>query len=392
MPSRIELYPRHRLDLSSRHLLYAARACAQPPDAAELEPRLETLAGAHALAFLSVRSAWGLVLDALDLPGGSEVLLSALTHPEMARIAEERGLVPVPVDLDAETLAPDQDSLERAVTRRSRALVVAHLFGGRVDLAASAAVAQEHGLVLVEDCAQGLRGPDDTGDERAAVSLFSFGAIKTATALGGAFAHVRDPELRGRMWGLRSAWPRQEVSTYAARVARFGALHALENPRVFSGFIGAAARIGIDQDALLARAVRSSPARRLRPSAPLLALLGHRLRHFDAARLRRRAERGERLADALPPKLSVPGRRALDHTHWVVPVASPSPEQLIAVIRDAGFDANTATTSVAVVPTPPGRTEPRRAAELLDRIVFVPAYPELPADAFERLLETVRLQ
>jgi perosamine synthetase len=332
------------------------------------------------------------VLDALDLPAGSEVLFSALTHPEMARIAVERGLVPVPVDVEAETLAPDEDSLAGAVTGRSRVLVVAHLFGGRVDLTATAAVAGEHGLTLVEDCAQSLRGPDDTGDERAAVSLFSFGAIKTATALGGALAHVRDPELRGRMWGLRSSWARQDVPAYAARVARFGALHALESPRFFTRFVGAATQLGLDQDALLARAVRSSPARQLRPSGPLLALLGDRLRHFDTGRLRRRAERGEQLAAALPDGLSVPGRRALDHTHWVVPVASPSPEKLIEAVRSAGFDANTATTSVAVVTAPPGRAEPKQAAELLRQIVFVPAYPELPAPAFERLLETVRLQ
>jgi perosamine synthetase len=339
-----------------------------------------------------VRSAWGLVLDALALPAGSEVLFTALTHPEMARIAEERGLVPVPVDLEEETLAPAEAALESAVTRQTRVLIVAHLFGGRVDLASSVAVTERHGLVLVEDCAQSLRGASDTGDERAAVSLFSFGAIKTATALGGALAHIRDPELRGRMWGLRSSWPRQEVSAYAARVARFGALHALENPNVFTAFVGALDRVGVDQDALLAKAVRSSPARRLRPSAPLLALLGHRLRHFDDDRLRRRAERGERLADALPPRLSVPGRGALDHTHWVVPVAAPRPERLIAAVREAGFDANTATTSVTVVRAPADRPEPNLAAAVLDRTVFVPAYPELPEAAFERLRQTVGLQ
>jgi perosamine synthetase len=371
-------------------LVLAGRACASPPDAPELEVRVEALAGPHALAFLSVRSAWGLVLDALDLAAGSEVIFTAITHPEMARIALERGLVPVPVDVDAETLAPDEASLAAAVTGRSRVLVVAHLFGGRVDLAASAALAGEHGLTLVEDCAQSLRGPDDTGDEHAAVSLFSFGPIKTATALGGALAHVRDPELRGRMWGLRSSWPRQEVSAYAARVARFGSLHALESPRFFTRFVGTAARLGVDQDALLARAVRSSTSLQLRPSGPLLALLGDRLRNFDAERLRRRAERGKRIADALPDGLSLPGRHALDHTHWVVPVASPSPGKLIEAVRAAGFDANTATASVSVVTAPPGRAEPRRAGELLRQIVFVPAYPELPEPAFEHLLETVR--
>lgn len=351
---------------------------------------MEALAGPHALAFLSVRSAWGAVLDALDLPRGSEVLFTALTHPEMPAIAAERGLVAVPVDLEPDTLAPAEASLRRAVTTEGRVLVVAHLFGGRVDLSPAAEVAREHGLTLVEDCAQSLRGPDDRGDERAAVSLFSFGSIKTATALGGAFAHVRDPELRGRTWGIRSSWERQEASAFAARVGRFAALHALERPSLFTRFVGAAARAGVDQDALLARAVRSSPARRLRPSAPQLALLGHRLRDFDHDRLRRRAERGARVADAVAPPLSVPGARALEHTHWVVPVASPEPERLVAALRDAGFDANAATTSVDVVPAPPGRPEAERARDLLERIVFVPAYPEIPEPAFERLLDVLR--
>ena len=337
-----------------------------------------------------MRSAWDALLHALGLPRGSEILFSAITHPEMPQIAAERGLVPVPVDVQPETLAPDEVALRAAVTAQSRVLVVAHLFGGRVDLSLAAAVAEEHGLLLVEDCAQSLRGPDDHGDERAAVSLFSFGAIKTATALGGALTHVRDPELRGRLWGLREAWPRQDVPAYAARVARFGALHALESPGVFSTLAGAAARAGVDQDALLARAVRSAPARRVRPSGPQLAVLAERLRHFDVARIQRRAERGERLAAALEPPLFVPGRKALDHTHWVVPVVSPSPEMLIDALRAAGFDANTATTSIGVVPVPDGRPAAARASELVDGLVFVPAYPELPESAFERLLETVR--
>ena len=101
-------------------------------------------------------------------------------------------------------------------------------------------------------------------------------------------------------------------------------------------------------------------------------------------------ERGARVADAVAPPLSVPGARALEHTHRVVPVASPEPERLVAALRDAGFDANAATTSVDVVPAPPGRPEAERARDLLERIVFVPAYPEIPEPAFERLLDVLR--
>jgi perosamine synthetase len=56
-------------------------------------------------------------------------------------------------------------------------------------------------------------------------------------------------------------------------------------------------------------------------------------------------------------------------------------DTLIRQLRRAGFDATRATTSIVAVGSPP----PPRAAELIQRVVFVPAYPELPAGAFDRL-------
>ena len=80
-------------------------------------------------------------------------------------------------------------------------ILVAHLFGSRVDLAPLA----RPGVLLVEDCAQSFRGPGARGDPPADVSLFSFGSIKTATALGGALVRVEDAALRARMRELNDA-------------------------------------------------------------------------------------------------------------------------------------------------------------------------------------------
>lgn len=101
--------------------------------------------------FLSVRTAFDLYLKTLKLPRGSLVICSALTIPDMVTIFEEHGLVPVPVDLDPETLAPEPGSLEAEVERygggcdvvengvgaqqqqqRVRAIYVAHVFGAQV--------------------------------------------------------------------------------------------------------------------------------------------------------------------------------------------------------------------------------------------------------------------
>jgi perosamine synthetase len=379
------IYPRHRLDLTAAHLLRALAYCLRPGRG---EP-----GGEEAIACASVRSGFELLLEALALEPGSEVLLSAVNHPDMARILERHGLVPVPVDIEPATLAPPIEELEAAVTTRTRAVLVAHLFGGRVDLAPIEALANSHGLLVLEDCAQSFQRPADRGYEAADVSMFSFGSIKTCPALGGGLIYVRDADLRERMRALQAGWPPQRRREYAARVVRFFALCALQRPVVYGLFVRAGALAGIDTDRLVNGAVHAlrPPSGeeidefdrwlRRRPSVPLLALLRHRLRYFDGTRLAERAARGEELANGLPARLSHPGAAALDRTHWVFPVIAGDPDALIQALRRGGFDATRATTSIAAIGAPP----PPRAAELMERVVFVPAYPELPPAAFERL-------
>jgi perosamine synthetase len=400
------VYPRHRLDLKPRHLAYGAAACVWARDGERLAWRIEAGLPEGALVCFSVRSAFELLLDELDLPHGSEILMSAITHPDMARIVERHGLVPVPVDLDLDTLQPRPELLELALSPQARVVVVAHLFGSRVDLTRLAGFCRDHELVLIEDCAQALRGADDSGDARSDAALFSFGSIKTAPALGGAVMYVRD---RRRLQSLREAqrrWPAQGRKEYAQRVLRFAGLLALGKPWVYEVFVRGGARAGLDVDALVNRSVHalkppSSEDRdefgewlRRRPSAPLLALLKRRLRRFDHARLRRRAARGEEAVQSLPAMLFHPGREAQDRTHWVFPVACPSPRRLIARLREEGFDATAATSSIATVPAPHDRPEfaPAGSRRLMERVVFLPVYPELPQRAFRRLLDVLQLE
>ena len=90
----------------------------------------------EALVSLSVRTGWDLFLGALALPPGSEIIMSAVTIPDMARIVEQHCLVPVPIDVDAGRLEPDLDQLEDSISPRTRAILVAHLFGSRIDMTA----------------------------------------------------------------------------------------------------------------------------------------------------------------------------------------------------------------------------------------------------------------
>jgi perosamine synthetase len=387
------VHPRHRLDLCAADLGTALLACLLARDGERREREVEATFGPGAVVCASLRSAFELLLDTLALEPGAEVLVSAVTHPDMPRILHRHGLVPVPVDLDPATLAPVPELLERAVTPRTRAILVAHLFGAGADLDAAAAAARRHGLLLLEDRAQLFLGQEDRGDGRADVSLFSFGAIKTAPALGGGVLLARDPELARQARALRAAWPRQPRGDYLRRTLRFAGLHALANPWLYGAFVHAGAATGRDVDALVNGSVRGlrPPAEgdeeaferwlRRRPAAPLLALLARRLRTFDSDRLRRRAELGDRLAAALPPGLSHPGDGARRRTHWVFPVVAADPQRLVAALARAGFDATRATTSITAVGAPP----PPAAVTLMRDVVFVPAYPELGERAVRRL-------
>jgi dTDP-4-amino-4,6-dideoxygalactose transaminase len=392
------LRPRLRLDVSLRDLLFALGACLAAGRRSREERVLRAWAGGDdGLVCLSVRSGFDLLLHVLALRPGDEVAVSAVTHPDMVRVLQAHGLRALPVDLEPETLALRPDLLERALSPRTRAVLVAHLFGGRADLEPIAAVARRHGLLLVEDCAQSFRGPENAGDPLADVSLFSFGPIKTATALGGALVRVQDPVLRAGMRALQETWPVQPRREYAARVLKFVPLVLLGRPRTYWLFAGALALLGRDLDTVVNGAVRGFPGPdlvtriRRRPSGPLLALLERRVLSFDHGRLEARARLGEQVAELLPSSLFHPGGAALDRTHWLFPVVTRDRTSVISSLRRAGFDAATATSSIAAV-TPP-RDRPELVAQAAERtvngVVFLPVYPELAERELERLLTAV---
>ncbi len=385
------MWPRLRLDVRAADVARGVLALGAR-DAAEHARVLERAfcPEGDGLACLSVRSAFDLFFAAAGLARGSEVLVSAITIPDMARVVELHGLVAVPLDLDPDTLLPRPETLSAAITPRTRACVVAHLFGCRSDVGELARLAHEHGILFAEDAAQAFDGTAWRGSDVSDLVLFSFGTIKTATAFGGATARVRDPKLRERMRALRDAQPRQTRRHHARRLAKGAFLAALSRRAPFTLLARAARALGVDFESFLHGATRGfageelAPAIRRRPSAPLLALLARRLRGQGCAhRVARRRDFAEALLQSMPLDLRV-GARAEVRTHWVVPLRTPRPDELVSDLRAAGFDATRRSSLVALEP-PPGRAAPNYARGLLAELVFVPAYPAIGSRGLARL-------
>jgi len=392
------MWVRKRLDISWRDLVFGVALCGRPGNGLDPWRKGEGFwcGGDDVLPCLSVRSGFDLLLSVLDLPPKSEVLLSALTIPDMVRIVEDHGLVAVPVDLELDTAGPSVESVRRAITPATRAIVVAHLFGGRNPIEPIVQLARQHRLVVVEDCAQAFDGARYRGHPQADVSMFSFGSIKTATALGGGVLRVRDAELLRRIRERHSAWPVQGRWNYLRRLLKYALLKVLSSRACFGLVVRTWAALGGDYDRLVNGSVRgfAGPgffARiRRQPSAPLLTLLARRLEGYDVGRLSRRTSNGEVLASLFGDEVTCLGLAMSPHSYWVFPILAEEPERVIAELRRAGFDA-TQGQSMCAVAAPPDRPEraPRNAANALAKIVYLPNYPELPEPAARKMADVV---
>lgn len=398
------MYSRKRLDIGWDDLAAAAMRSiwSRSPDALahDIESRLSA-DGREAIAFLSLRSGFDLMLRELALPKGSEVIVSALTIPDMWTLLEHHGLRVVPVDVDPATLAPTAADIERLVTPATRAVLVAHLFGTRGSLDGIVRVARERGLLFWEDCAQTFDSPTPFGDARADCSMLSFGPIKTATALGGGAWIFRDAALAAKCRTAHATYPRACSRAFFKRVLKYVGLKFISLPLPYACFVRWCQWRGRDYDTVIQASVRGFARDELlvrlrhRPSRALLALMLRRIAQADGARVRARKAAGDALMRSVMQSpegaREVPGHAAPYHDHWVFTVLSDEPEALIAKLRAEGFDA-TSVATMRSVPAPADRPElsPRAAERMLSRLVYVPMYPELPARARARLADALR--
>lgn len=170
----------------------------------------------HAIGCASGTDAILLSLRALDIEPGAEVIVPAFTFFATAGAVWNAGLTPVFVDIDPVSYNVDPESVRRAVTSRTRAIIPVHLFGQMADMDAIMAVAAEHGLHVVEDAAQAIGAMQRIGGElRAAGTVgatgaFSFFPTKNLGGFGdGGLVTTNDDGLADRLRKLRVHGGRQ---------------------------------------------------------------------------------------------------------------------------------------------------------------------------------------
>jgi dTDP-4-amino-4,6-dideoxygalactose transaminase len=177
------------------------------PQVAAFEDAYATFCGTeHAVGTANGLDALRLALIALGLQPGDEVLVPAMTFIATFEAVTQAGGIPVPVDVTTSDYGMDPAALDAAIGSRTRAVMPVHLYGRMADMAAITAVAERHGLWLVEDACQAhgaTRGGVRAGTAGHA-GAFSFYPGKNLGAFGDAGALVTDDaELASRCRALR---------------------------------------------------------------------------------------------------------------------------------------------------------------------------------------------
>lgn len=159
----------------------------------------------HAAAVCNGTVALHVALVALDIGRGDEVIVPTLTYIASVNAIAHAGAAPVFVDSLPDTWQMDPDDVRRRITPRTRAIMAVHLYGHPCDMDAIMAIAREHRLLVIEDCAEafgaryGGRHVGTFGD----AATYSFFGNKTITTGEGGMVVTDDDAIHERVVHLK---------------------------------------------------------------------------------------------------------------------------------------------------------------------------------------------
>ena len=299
-----------------------------------------------------------IAVRALGLGPGDEVILPTHTATFSALGVSMAGAVPRLVDVEPDTGNIDPAQIEAAITPATKAIMPVHLYGQAADMDPIRAIADRHGLAVIEDAAQahGASYRGATVGSLGRIGCFSFYPTKNLGAYGdGGAVNTDDADLAGIMRELR---------------------HGGQADRYHHVRLGFCNRLDEIQAAVL------------RVKLPYLA-------GWNAARAKRAAHYTRLLAAAGNPVEPLAIRDYGQPVYHLYVVKTPNRRaELMAALKAAGID------SYIHYPVPVHLQEAYRflghgpgsfpvAEELAGRIVSLPLYPELPLADIERIVQAI---
>ncbi|MEJ7559210.1 MAG: DegT/DnrJ/EryC1/StrS family aminotransferase [Pedobacter sp.] len=339
------------------------------------------------LICLSVRTGFDLALEVLNFAPGSEILVTDINIPDMFGIIERHNLTSIPIPVNKHTLNISARTIEAAITPLTKAILITHVFGGVSETDKIIAVAKKHNLIVFEDCAQAYAGNLYDGNPESDVVMFSFGFIKTNTAIKGAVIKIRNPVLYAAVVLRNGTYKRQDTIGYLKKLFQVAFFKMLMSKLVYTAFYKIMIAKGKDFDKVLSGFIKSFPGEKIfeqiryRPCRPNEQLLQKKLKNFNQNDITKRVQLANDILQNIPDSYKV-GLKNRKHTHWVMPVETNDPNGLVEYLRKNGFDASQKASSMVQLK----KTHPPCPEDLiLEKLVYLPGYSQMSAKECEKL-------
>jgi perosamine synthetase len=225
---------------TSRDAMTAIRHLATPgslvegPSIGAFENAFATAIGArHGVSFAAGRVGLYAILRCLGIGAEDEVLLQVPTHVVVANAIRYTGARPVYIDCDLSSYNIDLEQAEERVTPRTRAILVQHTFGIPVDMASAAALAERHGLHLIEDCvhALGARYDGRQVGTFGRAAFFSTEETKTISTTMGGMVTTNDPSLAEQLYEFQRGCEAPSAYQTARYLLKLVTYYLLTEPR-----------------------------------------------------------------------------------------------------------------------------------------------------------------
>ena len=178
------------------------------PEVAEIEQTLANYVGVqHCITTASGTDSLEIALRALEIGAGDEVITVPFTWISTAEVISQVSATPVFVDIEASTYNIDVDQLESAITPKTKAIMPVSLFGQMPDLGRISAIAEKHGIPVIEDAAQSF-GATQHGRRSCSISSIASTSFFPAKPFGcfgdGGALFTNDDELAEKMKTVRN--------------------------------------------------------------------------------------------------------------------------------------------------------------------------------------------
>jgi perosamine synthetase len=372
------MIPRGRIDIGYSDIARGLCYCLH--DFSGLVPPATPTKDGNKLICLSVRTGFDLVLTALNLPPGSEIIVSNISIPDMFAIITAHQLIVVPVSINKDTLNTSIQEIKDAVSTKTRAILITHLFGAVGEMDELSKIASQYNLIVIEDGAQAYAGSEYKGHPETDVIMQSFGMIKTNTAISGSVISFNNPELAEKVKILNSQLPVQPVYPYFKKLIKAFFIRLLTTRWLYTLVYYAITKQNKDIDQVLSGFTRGFPGAdifkkiRFQACGPLKRLLNYKIQNYPISTLVKRKRYAERILSNIPECMLI-GSKNAKHSHWVLPVAVNNPQNFIQYLRLKGFDATSKASSLVSL----SLLANEKNTDMLDlsKLVYLPSYTNM---------------